>query len=177
MNELQELIGGNERTQLAFYDKYKAEFLNFAQKYKLPAEDIVEVYQDACLVVFENALNGKLAALNSSLKTYLFGVGKFLIYKRYRELQKQSSIQVADDWNQTYFDPFVENVENEKLKSIRIGIKGLGKKCREVLKLYYFEEKDLDEIKSLMNYESKNVLKSQKSRCLKQLKEIILKND
>jgi RNA polymerase sigma factor (sigma-70 family) len=177
LNEYKRLKEGEEEAQFEFYDINKAAFLNFAQKYKLPQDDVVEVYQDACLVVFENAIKGKIENLNSSLKTYLFGIGKFLIFKKYKELQKQSSIQVTEDWAYTYFDPFGESDESEKLKSIRNGLKSLGKKCREVLKLYYFEEKELEEIMLVMNYESKNVLKSQKSRCLKQLKEKILNND
>lgn len=177
MNEYKRLKEGEEEAQFEFYDNNKAAFLNFAQKYKLPQDDVVEVYQDACLVVFENAIKGKIENLNSSLKTYLFGIGKFLIFKRYKELQKQSSIQVNEDLAYTYFDPFGESDESKKLKSIRNGLKSLGKKCRELLKLYYFEEKELEEIMLVMNYESKNVLKSQKSRCLKQLKEKILNND
>jgi DNA-directed RNA polymerase specialized sigma subunit len=41
------------------------------------------------------------------------------------------------------------------------------------LQLFYYEEKKLDEIQEQLGYTSKDVLKSQKSRCLKQLKELI----
>ena len=37
----------------------------------------------------------------------------------------------------------------------------------------YFEEKKLDEIQTILNYSNKDVLKAQKSRCLKHLKELI----
>lgn len=177
MNEETTLREGKESAQLAFYDKHKVEFIRFAQKYNMPNEDLIEIYQDACLVVFENAIKGKLESLKSSLKTYLFGVGKFLIYKRFKELQKQSSIAINEEWSEGYFDPFAADENSDKIGLIKSGLQKLGKKCREVLKLYYFEEKELDDIMIIMNYDSKNVLKSQKSRCLKQLKEIMLHNE
>ena len=48
----------------------------------------------------------------------------------------------------------------------------LGQQCRKVLQLFYYDEKKLDEIQTLLGYTNKDVLKSQKSRCLKQLKEL-----
>ena len=53
------------------------------------------------------------------------------------------------------------------------GLNKLGDQCKKVLELFYYEEKKLDEIQSILGYTNKDVLKSQKSRCLKQLKELI----
>ncbi len=41
------------------------------------------------------------------------------------------------------------------------------------MKVYGQSEKKLDEIQKLLQYTNKDVLKSQKSRCLKQLKDLI----
>jgi DNA-directed RNA polymerase specialized sigma subunit len=54
-------------------------------------------------------------------------------------------------------------------------LKKLGEQCQKVLTLFYYEEKKLDEIQSLLGYTNKDVLKSQKSRCLKQLKDLTKK--
>ena len=47
----------------------------------------------------------------------------------------------------------------------------LGEKCQEILNLFYYKSLTIDEIVQVQGYENKNVVKSQKSRCLKSLKE------
>ena len=143
-----------------FYKKYRKEFFQFGRRFELFPEELEDIYQDACIVVIENLRKGKLDDLKSSFKTYLFSVGKFLAYKRFHK-QKLFENEVTEFG----FDPF------EKPETPKVNLKVLGKKCRELLELFYYEEKKLDERLILMNYKDKNVLKSQKSRCLAQLKE------
>lgn len=67
--------------------------------------------------------------------------------------------------------------ENEELtieqQLLRTHFKKLGKKCREVLTLFYYRGLTIDDIVELTDYTSKSVVRSQKSRCLKSLKEMI----
>ena len=63
--------------------------------------------------------------------------------------------------------------ESEDIQILRKSLPKLGEKCQEILNLFYFKEYNLDEITKLMKYDNKNVAKSQKSRCIKQLKDII----
>jgi DNA-directed RNA polymerase specialized sigma subunit len=51
----------------------------------------------------------------------------------------------------------------------------LGDKCQQVLKLFYYDGLTLKEIQHYLNYDNYNVVKSQKSRCLRALKDIINK--
>ncbi|WP_254097249.1 RNA polymerase sigma factor [Aquimarina sp. Aq107] len=56
---------------------------------------------------------------------------------------------------------------------LRQHFKNLGKRCQEMLTLFYYRGLTIDEITESLGYENKNVVKSQKSRCLKSLKESI----
>jgi RNA polymerase sigma-70 factor (ECF subfamily) len=49
----------------------------------------------------------------------------------------------------------------------------LGEKCQKILTLFYYQQYNIKEIMAEGNYNSENVVKSQKSRCLKTLKEAI----
>lgn len=170
----EKLSRGDEQEQFRFYDEHKTAFLFFCNRFNLRKEEALDIYQDACLVIFENARNGKLEQVKCNLKTYLFGIGKNLIYKRFEKKVKDEEAELRAFELATVFDPFEdENQQDQKIEQIRNALQGLGKKCREILKRFYFEEKSLEEIMLEMNYESKNVLKSQKSRCLKQLKELL----
>jgi len=49
----------------------------------------------------------------------------------------------------------------------------LGSKCKDIITLFYLRGFNIEEITEYLGYSSKDVVKSQKSRCLKTLKERI----
>ena len=70
------------------YLEHKSSFGGFAKSYNIDNEDALDIYQDAIIALRENALKGHLDNLKSGLKTYLFSIGKYMIYKRLKEKQK-----------------------------------------------------------------------------------------
>jgi RNA polymerase sigma factor (sigma-70 family) len=155
-----------------FYEENKKGFAFFASRYQLDQEAITDIYQDAVIALIENAKKGSIDDLKSNLSTYLFGIGKFMIYKKLKKDKRTVSIDDGE-FPEVPFDMYEEEEINLQLALLRKGLKKLGEQCQKVLQLFYYEEKKLDEIQELLNYTNKDVLKSQKSRCLKQLKEII----
>lgn len=171
-NHLIDLIKINdEKTIREFYNQSKNGFILFANRYNLSYDDIIDIYQDAIIALIENAKKGRIDNLKSSVTTYLFGIGKFMIFQK---LKKEGKTIVVDDFEkiEMVYDDYSEEENNLQFKMLQNGFKNLGEQCRKVLQLFYYEEKKLDEIQTLLGYASKDVLKSQKSRCLKQLKEL-----
>ena len=158
------------------YRTYKTEFIRFARRFSSNDVLLEDVFQDALIAVYENAMSGRLDALKSSLKTYLFSTGKFMLFKKFRNTK-----EIATD--ETYIfdrretavmeDVFEETEPNEHQRKMVENFKKLGDKCREILELFYLQGLKLDEIVGVQGYENKNVAKSQKSRCLKTLKELV----
>ena len=135
-------------------------------------DDLIDIYQDAIIALIENAKKGKIDDLKSSVTTYLYGIGKFMIFQK---LKKESKTVSIDDFEkiEMVYDDYSEDEINLQVKMLQKGLNKLGDQCKKVLELFYYEEKKLDEIQSILGYTNKDVLKSQKSRCLKQLKELI----
>ncbi len=156
------------------YLEYRSAFISFAQKFCSNANDIVDAYQDAIILLQEKALKGDLDDLRCTLKTYLFGIGKYILYDKMRKQKKIVSPmkleQEAYDYNDIALD-FLEDQPNELQQKLQRAFATLGKKCKEVLSLFYYRGYTIEEICDSLHYENKNVVKSQKSRCLKQLKE------
>ncbi|GGG96808.1 hypothetical protein GCM10007415_35100 [Parapedobacter pyrenivorans] len=164
------LRNGSDRAIIRIYDAYKTDFIRFAVRYPLASEELLDIYQDAVIVLWERAQQGRLDALKSSIKTYLFGVGKYMILNRLKKTAKQ---QVLTDDVAEIPDPlYDETLHHDRVALLREGFQQLGDQCRKVLRLFYYEGKKLDEIQAQLGYTNKDVLKSQKSRCLKQLKEL-----
>lgn len=177
MNKDHQLIAliksGDKQALEKVYLRYKKEFILFSRRFSLPEEDVTDIYQDSVIALYENICSGKLDALAGSLKTYLFAIGKYKIYNVSAVKQKFSPVEVPDWEPSEEMEMIGIEVDQERQMKLQLAYRGLGKKCQEVLGLFYYEGLSLDEIKARLNYTSKDVLKSQKSRCIKQLKKLI----
>ncbi len=71
----------------------------------------------------------------------------------------------------------IENIVEEELTpaqlKLKAGIKELGKKCQEIIRLFYFHRYSIAAIAEDLGYSNENVVRSHKSRCLKKLKTMI----
>ncbi|KGL62624.1 RNA polymerase sigma factor [Polaribacter sp. Hel1_85] len=158
------------------YIENRIPFINFARKFKVSENDIVDAYQDAIIVLSEKAFKGEIDNLNCSVKTYLFGIGKYILFEKARKTQKKvlDFPLEKEDYNyKSIAEDFFEEAPNKLELLLQKGFASLGKKCKEVLRLFYYRGFTIDEISDRLGYKDKNVVKSQKSRCIKQLKEKI----
>lgn len=156
------------------YLEYRSAFISFAQKLFPNSNDILDTYQDAIIVLQEKAIKGDLDELRCTLKTYLFGIGKYMLYEKVRKQKKLVSPMKLEQEDYDYHDiaiDFLQDQPNKMQQQLQRAFATLGKKCKEVLTLFYYRGYTIDEICTALNYENKNVVKSQKSRCLKQLKD------
>lgn len=167
----------NNQTIEDIYKEYRAGFLLFANRYDLDQDQCLDVYQDAIIALCENAQKGHLDDLSSSLKTYLFSIGKYMIFSEMKKTKKELNYEHLDNLQFDFeWEDYSEEKENQTVVLMRDALSKMGAKCQQMLRLFYYEEKDLDEITELMGYDNKDVTKSQKSRCVRQLKKIIETN-
>lgn len=171
---LDKLREGDQETLEKIYLEFKADFFAFAGKINADREVLLDVYQDSIIALYENVQNGNLTSLKSTLKTYLFSIGKFKLYKINKEEHRFAN-DLPEELYHVNEGPglFDEDVSEERIERIGEAIEKLGKKCREMLVLFYFRGFDLEEIRDEMSLENKNTAKSQKSRCISHLKKLI----
>lgn len=165
----------DERTVDRIYQEHRHGFILFAKRYNLDSDSVLDVYQDAIIALCENAEKGKLDDLKSSLKTYLFSIGKYMIYARLRKMQKKVTYANIENFHFEW-EEYSGEEDSLEIKQMRASLSKMGAKCQEILRLFYYQERNLDEITQIMEYDNKDVAKSQKSRCIKQLKELIKSN-
>ncbi|SIT12690.1 RNA polymerase sigma factor, sigma-70 family [Zobellia uliginosa] len=178
---LEELQAGSEETLRKVYEDNRSKFLNFARRYKLTEEENIDIYQDAYIVFYENIMNGKLENLTSSISTYLFSIGKYLIFDRMRKNKKTVSgsydlTRVGEPDEQLSTLDLERSDLTREQKLLQKHFKDLGAKCQELLTFFYYRGYTIQEIMKAGNYNSENVVKSAKSRCMKTLKERIQEN-
>lgn len=174
----EDLKQGSEKLFEQIYEENRTYFVNFARRYNLSHDDVIDVYQDAYIIFYNNVMTGKLQSLSSSVSTYLFSIGKYLILDKLRKDKKKvsseydiervksddaimSSIEIEDD---------ELSVEQQLLAKY---FETLGKQCQRLLTLFYYRGYNIKDIMAKENYNTENVVKSQKSRCMKTLKDKI----
>lgn len=181
MNEDQlilQLKNADKKALKMIYIENRTAFINFARKFSVSENDIIDAYQDAIIALSEKALQGELDNLKCSIKTFLFGIGKYLLFEKARKNKKRvlDFPLEKEDYNyKNIAEGFLEETPNQLEILLQKGFVSLGKKCKEVLRLFYYRGFTIEEISEKLGYKDKNVVKSHKSRCIKQLKEKINK--
>ena len=115
---IQLLKENDSRTIKKIYEDNRKKFIAFASQYNLDADIILDVYQDAIIALCENAKKGKIDNLQSSISTYLFSIGKFMIFQL---LKKDKKMHVVEDFNLVdyEFESYEEEKENIEIKLLQ----------------------------------------------------------
>ena len=160
------------------YKSYRNSFLNWAVKYfKLDESTASDIFQDVIIAFYKNVTSLKLHTLDASLKTYLFSIGKHILLNRHRQKQKEQT-QLLDDFSQLNLkewdlDIIVMEKKSQEEENVIIALELLGEKCRQLLKLFYFKGLSHKEIVQQLGYNSLEVSRSMKRKCIKNLKRIM----
>lgn len=165
------LRADNKKALEEVYLQFRNEFLNYAKRFEVSDFDALDIYQDAVIILHQQFAVSKLELKKGSLKTYLFGIAKNLIFQKLRE--KKKTIRVAtetDDYTEIQFE---EEIPSKKHIILAKRLEEISESCKQLLKLFYYRNLTIDEIVVLTDYKDANTVRSHKSRCLKHLKSII----
>lgn len=155
----EELIG-------AYFDKEKLNFEKLLEDYQsyitaiirnfgtIKVEDEEEIISDVFLVLWKNS-----EKLNKNLKfsPYIAGITRRIIFKKYKELSNEFSIEDYDKILVSRFnvDKIIE--EKEVNNWIMENVKKLGEKEYLIFTKFYYEDKKVKTIAKEMNLSLSNV--------------------
>jgi len=141
-------------------------------------DDTADLFQEAMVVLFGKSQD-KDFRLTCSIGTYLLAISKHLWYKK---LQKQNrdpvflKDNVADDGEETgihYEDDISVHQEREAhYDQLNNALDQIGEPCRSLLKAYYHQDKNMQEIAADFGYTNPDNAKNQKYKCLARLRKL-----
>ena len=175
---LEDLRKGSDTVLKTVYEENRGKFLNYARRYNLSEDENIDIFQDAFITLYDNVMSGKLSELTSSISTYLFSIGKYKIFDRMRKNKRN----VGDSYDLSRVgdsDTAVDELEMSRSeltpqqRLLQKYFTTLGAKCQELLTLFYYRGFTVQEIMVHENYNSENVVKAAKSRCMRTLRERI----
>ncbi len=174
--ELLHLVRSGDQSGVSFvYEKYRREFVSWIRKFgRCDAETACEYYQGTIVIFYENVMNGRLTELQSSLKTYLFGIGKNLVMQEYRKNMRSERVK-AEYILQSHLLPTPDEAqaEVEDLSLIARCFERIGDPCRRLLEFFYFHQKNMEEISSELGYKNPETAKNQKYKCMERLRKLV----
>jgi RNA polymerase sigma factor (sigma-70 family) len=167
---------GDAKVLHRLYEEYRGPFLVWAaQSYRCPDEESLEIYQRAFTILYFNIRDEKLTALTSSLKTYLFSIGKNLFRERLRD-KNRNLLELAD--NQDFGNPLDTNIldeyqQNHQRAVVQQLLHRIGDPCKTLLELIYLYDYSTLAVAEEMGYSDERVVRKRKCLCLKKLREMI----
>ena len=160
----------------AIYRTYQAEFIGLTAKYsRLDREQLADVFQDAAIILIQNVRSGKLSELTSSLKTYLFGIGKKLLLKRHATPVRETFLPEINESHVNGIDPTVHQAMelNETGQFLQKALHQLGPVCNRLLTLTFYDGLRSAAIADEMGYSDETVVRVQRLRCIRRLRELV----
>lgn len=170
---IQHIKDGNEASLIKIYKEYRPAFQQWAQhSYRIDEEQAADAFQDAVVCLYRNVVQGKLESLSSSLKTYLFAIGKNIIRKKLQQpvAMESSELSVVEHLHAEPIDQFATN---DRQRLVARLMETIGEPCKSILELFYFRGFSMEAIAQRMDYKNENVVKTQKLRCLTNLKNMV----
>ena len=187
---VQKLQEKNEVVESFFYKSCHKYFMNKYSgvfKFSSGMQEPMDLFHDSYIILwteieskkintFNNYLcrvdkNGENKRMSANLKTYLMSIAKYKNDEQMRE-----NVLYVKDFPYDKIDVSNEDSGLTANMIVKDSVNNLPSGCQEILTLFYYEGKTLDEILEMRKLNvSKDGLKTSKSKCLKKLKFLILK--
>lgn len=159
------------------YNTYKEEFVRWSGfRYKLDKEDALDVFQEVVISLYESVKSGKLDEINYQLKTYLFAIGKNMIINRIKYDQRFDRGSDPTDEVEIFNRGEQEIEVNQRHTLIMAQLEKMDEPCYSILKLFFYDGFSMEAIASNLHYKNSDVAKSQKLRCINELRKRVKEN-
>jgi RNA polymerase sigma factor (sigma-70 family) len=157
------------------YSTYRKEFCQWAVKHYPADHDIAQdAFQETMLAFRFNLVHNRIGEMKSTLKTYLFAIGKNQLInrlkKRHHEISSDDLTLLQHQQSMVKRDPEELTERQERIKKL---IKNMEEPCHSILKMFYYLGYSMDVIAQRMDYKNEDVAKSQKARCIKKIREAL----
>jgi RNA polymerase sigma factor (sigma-70 family) len=150
--------------------------INFLKSNGANNENAIDIFQDAMMVLYEKIIDGEFV-LKSSIQTYLNSICR---YKLLNTIRDNREFVTSEDFEfdvntNDWFDEFDEerDLQIEKIMNALKNMDAGGGKCKEILMMYFYENKSMVEIAAHFGYTNADNAKNQKARCQKRLKDLV----
>ncbi|NJC27363.1 RNA polymerase sigma factor [Neolewinella antarctica] len=164
------------------YVAHRAAFVSYAQRQLYATEtDAADCFQDAVIAFYKNVKSGRMTELTCTMRTYLFGIGRRLVYRRNKLRMREvptdpdEGIGLGNDPTTDHDLSLLNRFEDDHRKALLAkALPLLGKKCQQVLTLFYYHRYPIESVQESLGFSSPGAVRIKKMRCLDKLKKLLV---
>ncbi|HMX39569.1 MAG TPA: sigma-70 family RNA polymerase sigma factor [Saprospiraceae bacterium] len=174
-----------QRRNRAFAALYRSPTVNgkirdWAKLYNLRDKEPDDVLQEAIILLDEMLRSGRFRA-ESRVETFLLGICKNLMRDGMKKVNRivlkeslpETALNSADELADHMVLSELTDAEQNRDKALREAMTKLTDKCQEALRLYYFEQKTMQQVAEARQLANAEQAKKAVFRCRESLKELI----
>lgn len=133
-------------------------------------QEAKDIFQEALIIFYEKVREDDFQ-LSSRIKTYLYSVSRNLWLKQLKKRKQQEEpLKDTDE----YIDPQAgDAIEKEaQYQAMHQALNAIGEPCSSILRDFYLNGKNMEEITERFGYTNADNAKNQKYKCLQRLKKL-----
>lgn len=170
------------------YKRCKANCLGFMRKMtsgKISDYELEDVFQDANIILYEKIVKGDFV-LTATFQTYLNSVCRFQLLNTLEKSKlttdyEDNSDDDDDENPNGYHSSITDSLDavdhsNETqflaIETALVKMKDAGGHCYELLTLFWYHKKSMNELTTEFGYNNSDTTKNQKAKCQKRLEKI-----
>lgn len=140
-------------------------------------EDAQDIFQEVLVAFIDLAQKDKFRG-DASIKTFLYTMNRniWLNELKKRDKAEKRNVIFENEKDAAIMDVSYFISQNETRKQILSIVDELGEICKKILLAVYYENLSMKEILVNVEYETEQALRNKKSKCLKQLEQLLTAN-
>jgi RNA polymerase sigma-70 factor (ECF subfamily) len=156
------------------YSLYRNEFILWTvRNYSCTTEEAQDVFQQVVVIFYESIKIGRLTEITSTVKTYLFSIGKNKIQELLRKRKRSIATENADYYIDTnIFYGEEDDYSMQELDMVTNCLNELGNPCKALLVHCFYHNHSMTEISDLLDYKNSDTVKNMKYKCIQRLRKL-----
>ena len=158
------------------YNSYFDMLTGFIRTKGADSDEAADIFQETILVFIEAVRAGKFKG-DSSIKSYLFGIAKNLWLEEIRSSERRKRRQQVFQQAAPTIESTEARLFNKEMQKTWLQLLGsIGSVCKGILVGFYYEKLPMKELLDKVSFASEQALRNKKAKCMKSLKEFLLKH-
>ena len=167
----------NDEALATLYKTAYPTIRNYILKNNGNIESVKDVFQEAIIVLIETIRKNAFDE-SKDINGFLFAVAR---NKWITSIRKEQSSSKYVEYKLSEKDSFSESSHDILLKKelrteMRLVLDKLKDNCQQIMEMYIYQNKSMDEIAEKLGYSSRDVVKTAHYKCKKKLREYILQS-
>ena len=172
---LDAIRNGDEEALVELFRQNRRPVTSLVTRNQGSEDDAEDVFQEAMVVLWERVRSGSFE-YQAKLSTFIYATAKNIWFRRLaRHRRELHTSEEALDVATSDATPLEELEQNERVLAVQKAMEQMGNPCRDLLLLFYWEERSMEEIAVKLGFANADTVKSKKYQCKKSLELLVRK--